>query len=317
MELQHTKDEVLNGEKEIEQLKADIKRIEAKTRSEEEAFEKKKKEMDEQVSRLKAELKMLDALRANAKKNEEDVRNQIRIKQAVIEGIEKETALIGNSQFSTIEEFEERERAIDEDLKVWNEIHEKLLSELQRHKAELKEEKRVKEVLLHELSRSRSKTNMDITGDHSLNKPGSSSRGGKIRLLQSPPPILQQPQLFHEPPPVVQATSQTQRSLLDPTVLEFEPVQRLPNAFDLMGTHLPRMPSNVNRNMTPPSLLHHSPTEPPGLGFKYSHAPAYTSAAASISAPLASNLAQKSPKDDDIERAVANSLMGEIRGGMV
>ncbi|KAJ3068993.1 hypothetical protein HDU98_007919 [Podochytrium sp. JEL0797] len=239
--LELTLQEVEAVKREAEQVRADIKRCEAKTRAEEETFDKKKKDLDEQVGKLKAELKGLDGMRAKAKKVEEQVRNQIRIKQAVVEGIERDTVL-GFGQLHG-EEFEERKKVLEEEMKVWNEIHEKLSSEHARLKAELREEKRVKDVLVHELSRSR----VSIDGDNSVGG-RVSNPNQKIRLLQSPDPVFTEPRTL--PPP--------QRIMRNPPGLES--VQRL-STFDLMNS----------------KQIHPGKTD-----------------------------------EDEIGRAVANSLMGEI-----
>ncbi|KAJ3126628.1 hypothetical protein HK100_010150 [Physocladia obscura] len=309
-ELEHTKQETINCEKEIEELKGDIKRTEIKAKQEEVSFEKKRTELENATSTLKEELKALNILRTKAKKTEENVRNQIRIKEAVIEGIEKETLLIGKQNYGR-DDFEERDRALTEDLKIWQEIHDKLQSEHGRFKTELKEEKRVKEVLLQELSRAKSRLSRATAIFHSQNNNNALPKS-KIRLLQPQPTFLENsgqnvPQIQTQLQKAQVIQSQQSRSLLD-----FKPtnIHHIPS-FDLTTPHL--LPnSTIGANLTSPLVSQqHSPKEPQGLFVPYLQAPAYISSCSS--SPVTNYISSSSrTNDDDIEVAVANSLMGEI-----
>ncbi|KAJ3267105.1 hypothetical protein HDU77_005307 [Chytriomyces hyalinus] len=238
--------EILRGEKESVSLGADIVRAQARAKLEEEAFDRKKKELDEQVSRIKEELMSVDAMRSKAKKTEESIRNEIRVKEAVIAGIQTETAALEQTPTQKLNDVEELEKKVEEDLRIWSEIHEKLVAEYTMSRAVLKEEKRVKEVLLQELT----------------------------------PPGLAQP-------------------------------------YDVMGSQLPMTHGSMNKGFSSSSLIHSSPTEPPGLaGFSYTQLP-YGKISPTIQ-PLAQSLTHShsltSEQGDEIERAVANSLLGEING---
>ncbi|KAI8616256.1 hypothetical protein BC830DRAFT_215849 [Chytriomyces sp. MP71] len=376
-----TRSEIVRSAKEVETLKSDIVRMQQRAKIDEEAFEKKGKELEAQLGKIKSELKGVDAQRARAKKVEEDILNEIRVKEAVIAEIESETqSLLQKGQSKRMEELDEIEKAVEEDLKVWTEIQDKLLCEHLKNKAELKEEKRVKEVLLQELAKARSKhhsSSSSVAQSVLENRP--SNKGPKIRLLQPSselpsqpsytettcslfsdfastptsssqptaplqmcPPALQHPsspfaglQASSTPsnPSVVSQLPQSTMPLLEP-IIPFETIQSstllqppppmhqpipqqsvpvlppgLTPSFDLMGA-LPRLPTSQPRGFNSATGLLSTPKEPPGLsGFAYTHAPSHAEARKSGNG---SSHSLNSDKGDEIERAVANSLMGEI-----
>ncbi|KAJ3405078.1 hypothetical protein CcCBS67573_g03360 [Chytriomyces confervae] len=353
--------EILRGEKESVSLGADIVRAQARAKLEEEAFDRKKKELDEQVSRIKEELMSVDAMRSKAKKTEESIRNEIRVKEAVIAGIQTETATLEQTPTQKLNDVEELEKKLEEDLRIWSEIHEKLVAEYTMSRAVLKEEKRVKEVLLQELVRSRSRQphHSSVT-THSITEglDAPVRQGTKIRLLQgdlnshmfpSAPSLFAEPASSAIPPSMLQSMSsasggisgvpngatslphhqhlnyhmqQDQQIPLMEPILFFEPnpLQTPPGLaqpYDVMGSQLPMTHGSMNKGFSSSSLIHSSPTEPPGLaGFSYTQLP-YGKISPTIQ-PLAQSLTHShsltSEQGDEIERAVANSLLGEING---
>ncbi|KAJ3238512.1 hypothetical protein HDU81_007608 [Chytriomyces hyalinus] len=352
--------EILRGEKESVSLGADIVRAQARAKLEEEAFDRKKKELDEQVSRIKEELMSVDAMRSKAKKTEESIRNEIRVKEAVIAGIQTETATLEQTPAQKLSDVEELEKKVEEDLRIWSEIHEKLVAEYTMSRAVLKEEKRVKEVLLQELVRSRSRQphHSSVTAHNSIteNLDAPVRQGTKIRLLQGdlnnhmfptassrfaetsapaiPPSMLQSmssaaggvpngaPSLPHHQHLNYHMQQEQQIPLMEP-ILFFEPNPMQPppglvQPYDVMGSQLPMTHAAMNKGFSSSSLIHHSsPTQPPGLaGFSYTQLP-YGKISPTIQ-PVAQGLTHShsltSEQGDEIERAVANSLLGEING---
>ncbi|KAJ3344527.1 hypothetical protein HDU83_005118 [Entophlyctis luteolus] len=282
-EMEHMRQEVLNCDKEIEEIKADIKRTETRAKQEEEALERKRRDLDESIAKLKSELEALDVLRTNAKSAEESMLNYIRIKEAVIEGIENETILIGQID-NKLSDFDEDNKAVTENLKIWNEIHEKLISEHQRFKAELREERRVKEVLLQELARAKMRLSHSIGLSSDSRSSALHAPRQKIRLLQ--PAADSNSFLFS-----AQADSSDQAytprySVIGSTLSVEKP------ATTIMSEHKNSNSSSNNKSNSN------------GPGMVSSPTPATTVR------PRTEET--RTPDEDALERAVAHSLMGEI-----